>query len=43
MLLTEATDGGWGLWGHAHTNVDLVAAVRRELAQTVQSSPAGKE
>src|ERR1700731_2822776 len=42
VLLTEATDGGWGLWGHAHTNVELVAAVRRELAQTVQSSPAGK-
>ncbi|HWF68515.1 MAG TPA: hypothetical protein VG187_02910 [Mycobacterium sp.] len=43
VLLTEAPDGGWGLWGHAHTNVDLIAAVRRELAQTVQSSPAGKE
>ncbi len=43
VLLTEATDGGWGLWGHAHTNVDLIAAVRRELAQTVQSSAAGKE
>ena len=41
VLLTEATDGGWGLWGHAHTNAELVAAVRRELAQTVQSSPAG--
>ena len=40
VLLTEATDGGWGLWGHAHTNVELFAAVRRELAQTVQTSPA---
>ena|ERR1700756_1377470 len=42
VLLTEATDGGWGLWGHAHTNVELFAAVRRELAQTVQTSPARK-
>jgi len=40
VLLTEATEGGWGLWGHAHTNAELVAAVRRELAQTVQTSPA---
>jgi hypothetical protein len=24
VLLTEATDGGWGLWGHAHTNEELV-------------------
>src|ERR1700722_11826198 len=43
VLRTEATAGGWGLWGHEHTNVELVAAVRRELAQAVQSSPAGKE
>ena len=42
VLLTEAIDGGWGLWGHAHTNADLVAAARREMAQTVQSA-AGKE
>jgi phenylpyruvate tautomerase PptA (4-oxalocrotonate tautomerase family) len=42
VLLTEATDGGWGLWGHAHTNVELFAAVRRELAQTLQTSPAGE-
>ena len=43
VLLTEANDGGWGLWGHAHTNVDLVGAVRRELAQTQHASPAGTE
>jgi phenylpyruvate tautomerase PptA (4-oxalocrotonate tautomerase family) len=42
VVLTEAPDGGWGLWGHAHTNAELVAAVRRELAQTPQASPAGK-
>ena len=40
VLLTEAIDGGWGLWGHAHTNAELVAAARREMAQTVQTSPA---
>jgi phenylpyruvate tautomerase PptA (4-oxalocrotonate tautomerase family) len=43
VVLTEAPDGGWRLWGHAHTNTELVAAVRRELAQTVPSSPAGNE
>jgi len=43
VLLSEATDGGWGLWGHAHTNAELVAAARRELAQTVQSAPGGRE
>jgi phenylpyruvate tautomerase PptA (4-oxalocrotonate tautomerase family) len=30
VLLTEAPDGGWGLWGHAHTNAELVAAARAE-------------
>jgi phenylpyruvate tautomerase PptA (4-oxalocrotonate tautomerase family) len=33
VLLTEATPGGWGLWGHAHTNDELVAAARAEIAQ----------
>ena len=42
VVLTEAPDGGWGLWGHAHTNAELVAAARRELAQAAQSAPAGK-
>ena len=32
VLLTEATPGGWGLWGHAHTNDELVAAARARLA-----------
>jgi phenylpyruvate tautomerase PptA (4-oxalocrotonate tautomerase family) len=32
VVLTEATEGGWGLWGHAHTNAELVAAARREIA-----------
>jgi phenylpyruvate tautomerase PptA (4-oxalocrotonate tautomerase family) len=42
VLLTEAIDGGWWLWGHAHTNTELVAAVRREMAQALQTSPAGE-
>jgi phenylpyruvate tautomerase PptA (4-oxalocrotonate tautomerase family) len=33
VLLTEAQDGGWGLWGHAHTNDELVAAARAEAAK----------
>ncbi len=37
VLLTEAAPGGWGLWGHAHTNDELVAAARAEIA-TLQGS-----
>jgi phenylpyruvate tautomerase PptA (4-oxalocrotonate tautomerase family) len=33
VLLTEAPNGGWGLWGHAHTNEELVAAARAEIAK----------
>jgi phenylpyruvate tautomerase PptA (4-oxalocrotonate tautomerase family) len=33
VLLTEASQGGWGLWGHAHTNEELVAAARAEIAK----------
>jgi phenylpyruvate tautomerase PptA (4-oxalocrotonate tautomerase family) len=32
VLLTEAAPGGWGLWGYAHTNEELVAAARAEIA-----------
>jgi phenylpyruvate tautomerase PptA (4-oxalocrotonate tautomerase family) len=32
VLLTEAVPGGWGLFGHANTNEDLVAAARAEIA-----------
>jgi len=32
VLLTEAVEGGWGLWGKAHANADLVAAARAEIA-----------
>jgi phenylpyruvate tautomerase PptA (4-oxalocrotonate tautomerase family) len=33
VLLTEAPEGGWGLRGHAHTNEELVAAARAEIAK----------
>jgi len=33
VLLTEAVEGGWGLWGHAHTNAELVQAARAEIAK----------
>jgi phenylpyruvate tautomerase PptA (4-oxalocrotonate tautomerase family) len=33
VLLTEAVPGGWGLWSHAHTNEELVAAARAEIAK----------
>ena len=33
VLLTEAVQGGWGLWGHAHTNDELVGAARAEIAK----------
>jgi len=33
VLLTEAIEGGWGLWGHAHTNAELVGAARAQIAE----------
>jgi phenylpyruvate tautomerase PptA (4-oxalocrotonate tautomerase family) len=33
VLLGEAAEGGWGLWGHAHTNEELVTAARAEIAK----------
>ena len=33
VLLTEAAPGGWGLWGHAQTNEDLVSAARAEIGR----------
>ena len=33
VLLTEAPEGGWGLWGHAHTNAELVTAAREQIAK----------
>ena len=34
VLLTEAVAGGWGLWGHAHTNEELVGAARAEIGRS---------
>src|SRR5580692_9537032 len=33
VLLTEAAPGGWGLWGHAQTNDELVSAARAEIGR----------
>ena len=33
VLLTEAIPGGWGLWGHAHTNEEIIGAARAEIAK----------
>ena len=33
VVLTEATPGGWGLWGQAHTNEELASAARAEIAR----------
>jgi phenylpyruvate tautomerase PptA (4-oxalocrotonate tautomerase family) len=38
VLLTEAIDGGWGLWGHAHTNAELVQAARDQIAKLKSGS-----
>lgn len=38
VLLTEAAPGGWGLWGHAHTNDELVGAARAEIARLQSGS-----
>jgi phenylpyruvate tautomerase PptA (4-oxalocrotonate tautomerase family) len=33
VLLTEAVQGGWGLWGHAHTNDEIVTVAKNEIAK----------
>ena len=33
VLLTEAVPGGWGLWGHAQTNDEIVSAARAEIGR----------
>jgi phenylpyruvate tautomerase PptA (4-oxalocrotonate tautomerase family) len=33
VLLTEAPEGGWGLWGHAHLNAELVDAAQAEITK----------
>ena len=39
VLLTEAVEGGWGLWGHANTNAELVQAARAQIAKLSADSP----
>jgi hypothetical protein len=39
VLLTEAVEGGWGLWGHAHTNAELIQAARAQIAQLSSDQP----
>jgi phenylpyruvate tautomerase PptA (4-oxalocrotonate tautomerase family) len=39
VLLTEAAAGGWGLWGHAHSNEEIVAAARAEIAKLRGGGP----
>jgi phenylpyruvate tautomerase PptA (4-oxalocrotonate tautomerase family) len=41
VLLTEAVDGGWGLWGHAHTNAELVDAARAQIAELSAKKSSG--
>lgn len=33
VLLTEAVQGGWGLWGHAHNNDEIVTAAKNEIVK----------
>ena len=39
VLLTEAVEGGWGLWGHANTNAELVDAARAQIAELAAPKP----
>ena len=40
VLLTEDTPGGWGLWGHAQTNDELVDAARAAIGRLRKGSGA---
>ena len=42
VLLTEAIEGGWGLSGHANTNVELIAAARAQIAELQQKEASGE-
>lgn len=37
VLITEAVPGGWGIWGNAHKNEELVEAARKEIASLTQN------
>src|SRR5258706_10359698 len=38
VLLTEAQEGSWGLWGHAHTTAELISAARDSIAKLKAAS-----
>lgn len=38
VTLVEAIPGGWGLWGHAHTNEEIVDAARAEIGRLTSGS-----
>jgi phenylpyruvate tautomerase PptA (4-oxalocrotonate tautomerase family) len=42
VLLTEAPEGGWGLWGHAHTNAELVGAARAQIAELAEGASSAR-
>ena len=39
VLLSEASDGGWGLNGHANTNKELASAARAQIAELSKNPP----
>lgn len=41
VLLTEAVEGGWGLAGHANTNVELIDAARAQIAELRRAAGSG--
>jgi phenylpyruvate tautomerase PptA (4-oxalocrotonate tautomerase family) len=41
VLLTEAVEGGWGLAGHANTNVELIDAARAQIAELQRAAGSG--
>ncbi len=41
VLLSEAIEGGWGLAGHANTNVELVDAARAQIAELQRAKGPG--
>ena len=42
VLLTEAVEGGWGLAGHANTNMELADAARAQIAALQRPNTAGR-
>jgi phenylpyruvate tautomerase PptA (4-oxalocrotonate tautomerase family) len=34
VLVSEASDGGWGIDGHAYSNVEIAETARRQITET---------